>query len=111
MARKTINFAISLEPDYAQFSVTTPFPKTKLFEDAKKYGTLLRDFSKYNLWEPVFVPSGYKDKKQIEAMEKRAVQRFYFRPRYIYGRLKKIRTFSDFLRYLKGSRVLLGFIS
>lgn len=109
MAEKTIDFAISLEPDYVQFSVTTPFPKTKLYEDASRYGILLKDFSKYNLWEPIFIPYGYKDKKQIEAVEKRAVRRFYFRPKYIYGRLKKIRSLSDILRYIKGLRMAIGF--
>jgi len=110
MADKTIDFAISLEPDYAQFSITTPFPKTKLYEDAQKYGTLLTDFSRYNLWEPIFIPHGYKDKKEVEAMGKKAIRRFYFRLNYVYGRIRKIRSFSDVKRYLKGLRMAIGFV-
>lgn len=110
MAEKTIEFAISLEPDYAQFSITTPFPKTKLFEDAKRFGTLSGDFSKYNLWEPIFIPYGYKDRKEIEKMERKAVRKFYFRLKYIFGRIRKIRSFNDLFRYIKGLRMAIGFL-
>lgn len=110
MAKKTIDFAVSLDADYAQFSVTTPFPKTKLYDDAKKYGTLIEDFSKYNLWDPVFVPFGYKDKNQIKEIERIALRRFYLRPRYVWSRICKIRSLGDFLRYLKGLRMFIGFV-
>jgi magnesium-protoporphyrin IX monomethyl ester (oxidative) cyclase len=110
MAKKTIDFAISIDADYAQFSITTPFPETKLYEDAKKHGIVLNDFSKYNLWEPVFIPFGYKDKKEIEDIGKLAVRKFYFRPRYIIGRIKKIRSFSDFVRLMNGLSMAIGFV-
>jgi radical SAM superfamily enzyme YgiQ (UPF0313 family) len=48
MAHKTIDFAIELDPDYAQFSITTPYPGTELFEQAKQYGELSGDFSKFH---------------------------------------------------------------
>jgi len=110
MARKTIDFAISLEPDYAQFTITTPHPKTKLFQEAKKYGTLSADLSKYNHWEPVFVPYGYKNKEEIKKLHAEAFRRFYMRPKYFYGRLKKIKSLSDILRYLDGLKVIFGFL-
>ena len=109
MAKKTIDFAISLNSDYAQFSLTTLFPKTKFYEEAHKYGVIIKDFSRYNLWEPVFIPFGYKDKKQIEQIERMAMQRFYFRPRYIYGRLKKIKSFSGVWKLIKGLIMAIGF--
>lgn len=33
--RKTVEFARSLEPDIAEFSILTPFPGTQLFEKAR----------------------------------------------------------------------------
>ena len=111
MARKTIDFAKKLNPDYAQFCITTPYPGTKLFETVAKYGSLTKDFSEYNIWNAVFVPFGYKDREQIESMEKVAMKSFYLRPRYIWGRLKKINSFEDVKRYLKGFRFLIGFVS
>ena len=108
-AKETIDFAISLEPDYVQFCITTPFPQTRLFKDAGKYGKLINDFSKYNIWEPVFIPNGYKDREQIEAIAKQAFRRFYFRPKYIAGRVKKIKSITDIVRYFKGLKMALGF--
>lgn len=110
MAKKTIDFALSLDIDYAQFSITTPFPRTRLYEDAEKYGTVVKDFSKYNLWEPVFVPFGYKDKNQIDEIGKLAARRFYFRPAYVLSRLKNVRSFSDVFRLIKGLSMAIGFI-
>ncbi len=110
MAKKTIAFAKKLNPDYAQFCITTPYPGTKLFEEAPKYGILNKNFSEYNIWNAVFVPYGYKNKEEIEAMEKMAMKEFYLRPKYIWGRLKKINSWEDIKRYLKGFRFFLGFL-
>ncbi|GAH92785.1 unnamed protein product, partial [marine sediment metagenome] len=74
LAQKTIDFAKELNPEYAQFCITTPFPGTELYREAKKYGTLSKDFSEYNIWEPVFVPKGYKNREEIENMEKKAMR-------------------------------------
>ncbi|MFH0831791.1 MAG: radical SAM protein [archaeon] len=111
LARKTIEFAKKLNPDYAQFCITTPYPATALYENAKDYGTLTEDFSKFNIWEPVFIPKGYKNAEQIREIEKKAMREFYIRPEYILSRIRKINSLEDIIRYLKGLRFLLGFIS
>lgn len=111
LARKTIEFAKRLNPDYAQFCITTPYPATSLYENAEKYGTLIEDFSKFNIWEPVFVPKGYKNAEQIKEMEKKAMKEFYIRPAYIFSRIRKINSLEDIFRYIKGLRFLLGFVS
>ena len=110
LAQETINFAIELDPDYAQFSITTPYPGTRLWQDVEKFGTLNKDFSKYHLWEPVFVPFGYKNKEQIMEVEKKAFKQFYLRPKFIIKSLRKIRSIEDIKRYIKGLRFLLGFV-
>lgn len=110
LAQKTIDFAKELNPDYAQFSLTTPYPGTKLWEEAEKYGTLYKDFRDYQLWSPVFIPYGYKSKDEILQMEKKAVREFYFRLAFIFNCIRKIRSLEDIKRYLKGLRVLMGFV-
>ena len=40
-AQKTIDLALELDPESVQFSLMTPFPGTKMFEDAVAAGTLL----------------------------------------------------------------------
>lgn len=110
LAQKTIDFAIGLEPEYAQFSITTPYPKTELYDESERWGMLTKNFTKYNGWEAVFVPYGYKDENEILKTEKKAMKQFYLRPKFIYNKIKQIKSFDDFFRYLKGLRFLIGFI-
>ncbi|KKK98480.1 hypothetical protein LCGC14_2642310, partial [marine sediment metagenome] len=108
MAEETIKFAIELDPDYAQFSITTPYPGTSLYNDVEQYGNISKDYSKYSLWSPVFVPYGYKDSDEVARMEKRAIRKFYFRPKFIYNKFSKIRSFEDMKRYYKGLKMAIG---
>ena len=109
-ARKTIDFAIELEPDYAQFTLTTPFPGTELYNTSEKWGRMDKSYNKYNEWTPVFVPYGYKDANELTKVHKEAFRRFYFRPKYVLGRLKKLRSPLELKRYIVGLRMVLGFV-
>ncbi|MFH1721206.1 MAG: radical SAM protein [Candidatus Altiarchaeota archaeon] len=110
LGQKTIDFAKELNPEYAQFCITTPYPGTKLFDDAEKWGSKSIDYSKYNCWEPVFIPHGYQNKEQIAKLEKKANRDFYFRPKTIINLLLHLRSWEDVKRYFKGFRFLLGFM-
>ena len=109
-ARKTIAFAIELDPDYAQFSITTPYPGTELWNTYKKWGTLDKTFKDYHGWSPVFVPFGYKDRKELMEIHKEAFRRFYMRPKFILRSIAKIRSFNDIKRYLNGFKVVLDML-
>ncbi|MDO8646846.1 MAG: radical SAM protein [Candidatus Diapherotrites archaeon] len=108
LAEKTINFAIELDPDYAQFSITTPFPGTELYKTASKFGKLDENFENYNEWQPVFVPFGYKNAEEVVKMQKKAFKKFYIRPAYVLKRISKIRSPQDFFKNLKGLRMIIG---
>ena len=113
-AGEMIQFAIDLDPEYAQFSITTPYPGTKLYDEIKegKWGKLTtEDFSQYHMWNVVFLPEGYKDKEEVLAMERKAFRKFYLRPRYILKKIIAVRSFEDIRRYWKGLiLVLIGFV-
>ncbi len=110
LAKQTIEFAKTLDLDYAQFCIDTPFPGTELYATAEKWGTLKKEYDKFNIWTPVFVPFGYKDAKEIEAMERYAMRSFYLRPKYIAKRIIKIRSFWDIKRAVDGLKLVMGFI-
>jgi radical SAM superfamily enzyme YgiQ (UPF0313 family) len=107
---RTIRFALELEPDYAQFCLTTPYPGTRLYAEAEQFGRLSSTFSDYHGWEAVFVPYAYRDPEQLMAMERLAMFRFYFRPGYWLRTLRKLRTRHDLWRMLRGFRMALGFL-
>jgi len=98
----TINIAIEIKADYAQFQLLTPYPGTELWDTIEEYGEFTtRDFSKYTIWFPVFVPRGLTREK-LEEAHRLAYRRFYFRPQYIWQRLSRIRTWLDIKRNLIG---------
>jgi len=79
LAEQTIQDAIKLDPEYAQFSITTPYPGTALYDEIKegKWGKLTtEDFSEFQGWNAVFLPDGYKNKEEIINISKKAFRKF-----------------------------------
>jgi len=101
-AKKTVQFAIDLGLDFAQFTPPKVFPGTKLYDLCKQEGALLDDpddFYNTFVYDSVlvptlrfgFVPKAYHDKKTVAKILKFAYIRFYLRPGYIKGFLRKNR--------------------
>ncbi len=111
LAKKTIEQAIELDPEYAQFSITTPYPGTRLYREIKdgKWGKFTTtDFSEFQGWNVVFLPIGYRDKGEVWEMERKAFQKFYFRPSYIIKKALSIRSLEDLKRYIRGGVALVS---
>ena len=109
LARKTIDFAISLDLDYAIFSLTTPYPGTTLYEEFIKQGRAESklDWGKYTCHMPIYLPEGYENRKQLVQLHKEAYRRFYLRPKYFMRKLSKINSREDIRRYIRGIKFLL----
>lgn len=88
----TIKFALELDPDYAQWQKTTPYPGNELAKTCLENGELLTDdWSKFTSWnEVVYVPHG-RTKEEIVKTTKKAFRKFYLRPSYIIRRLNMLR--------------------
>ena len=86
--RQTIKFAKSLDIDYAEFSILTPYPGTPLFYLAEKSKSLLtRDWSKYTAIDPVMKIKGIAP-KQLKSYLRKAYLYFYLRPKFIWEWIK-----------------------
>lgn len=107
--KKTINYAIALNPDLVSFNITTPFPGTEMFYWAKENNLLLHEnWSGYNFAEPVINLPTISPEKLLDYYKK-AHRQFYLRPSYILKRLKKIKSIEDFKRNFKPFIGLLKF--
>lgn len=110
----TIDFAKKIDPLWAQFTITIPYPGTKMFNDLDKAGEIRTyDWTKYNTWsgwkggdEIPFVPKG-RTVEELVQLQKQALRKFYIRPRVIFRFLKTIQSFSDIKKYLLGFWVLM----
>lgn len=108
--KETINFAKKLDTDYASFNITNIFPGSPLYQEM-----LEKKLISKNIWEeftlnkaelPVYLPEGV-GRKELEKLLGSAFRSFYFRPKIIYRKLKKIKKFSDFLHHLKIAFIIL----
>lgn len=90
-AEQTIDFAIKVNPTFAQFPITTPFPGTRLYDLALKYGKLETDWENFTTWDKVVFISDGRTEKEIKDSVKKAYRKFYLRPAYM---LKRVRSIS-----------------
>ena len=113
--RKTIDFAIELDPNYAHISITTPFPATELYKMGLERKIFSRDF-----WRefashpsPEFVPAVWEESlssTELNQMLRFAYRRFYFRSNYIFKKLWEIRSWPELQRKVKAGTKLFYFL-
>lgn len=106
-ARKTIEFAKQLNPDYAFFNLACPLPGSEIFEEEVRKGNIDKrnanwdSFSFFHAGISTVEMSAIK-REDFVMLVKKAFREFYFRPGYILGRLRKIKSFRDIFQYLRG---------
>ena len=99
MTRQTIDFAKSLDLDFAKFAITVPFPGSQMFEDLRREGRLNRDdWENWTTFQPdpekmVFVPREVSPEYLIK-MQKQGLREFFLRPKMVYRHLVEIRTIN-----------------
>lgn len=102
----SIRFSLELPLDYALYSVLLPLSETDIYDYYRERGMgdywaeYTLDTSKDDLIE--FIDTGVTRAEASEyAVE--AYRRFFFRPRIIWKRLKKLRSFGEFRRLFAGA--------
>ena len=89
--KSTLKFALKLSPDYAQFSILTPYPGTDIYEEAKEKNLLLtRNFDDYTAGKPV-LKNLYLSPEEIMSFLRYCYLRFYLSPKFILGQIRKKR--------------------
>lgn len=89
---ETLRFAIELNPEIAIFNITTPYPGTQMFDEAKSHDLIMTyDWDDYDLSKPVMkLPHITQD--EISNLYHYCYKKYYFRPKYILMRLKRLFT-------------------
>lgn len=115
--RRTIGFARKLALDFAQFSITVPFPGTRLYGEYLKAG-----YGEVTTWEsfvyagtaaddmPLFT-SPELGKADLGSWQARAYREFYLRPAYLWQRLRRLKSWGDLKLNFRGLLMLAGSIN
>lgn len=104
---KTIEFALDLNPDLANFHAMTAFPGTELYENRERYGTVSQCLTDYTYQGSAFVPYTMR-REEIMQLRQLALKRFYSRPSFLLRRLCSLRTRSDIRAAYSGIRSLIA---
>ena len=112
--RQTIQFAKKLKLDFAQFSVTTPYPGTKLYElysDGRKGDIIPWESFVYGKTggrvTPVF-ESKLLRRGDLQYWITQAYKEFYLRPFYLWQRIRRTTSIGDLKVGIKGISMFLG---
>ncbi len=109
-ALQTIEFAVDLDPDIANFHAITPFPGTYLYDNVEKFGQLSDELSDFTYQGAAFVPYTMT-REQIINLRRIAFRKFYGRPSFILRKLLDLRTPHDFAVAFKSMKSLFGLMS
>lgn len=80
---KTVKFVHKLKPNYAIYSLATPYPGTRFYKEAFEKNLIkIKDWSKYTLITPILetIDCSLNDMRKIQT---KAFMKFYLRPHYI----------------------------
>lgn len=81
--KKTINFVKELNPSYAIFSLATPYPGTKFYQQTFEKDLIkVKDWSKYTLISPILETVDFS-LEELKKLQTTAFKKFYLRPVYI----------------------------
>jgi len=81
--KNTINFVKELNPSYAIFSLATPYPGTRFYQQTLEKDLIkVKDWSKYTLISPILetVDCSMEELRKLQAT---AFKKFYLRPMYL----------------------------
>jgi len=99
---QTIDFAIELDPDYAQFMYMVLLPGTEIYANAIKSGSI-NDFYLDFATRPMSIPyKAYWENplsyEEAQNLTKLACKRFYLRPAYMWKHLRKVSSTTELFR-------------
>jgi radical SAM superfamily enzyme YgiQ (UPF0313 family) len=110
----TLRLAREISPDYVHYSITIPYPRTAIYQEALETGIIKEDYwlefaknpspgFRVRYWEENFTAA------QLESLVKRAYRDFYLRPGYVARSIARVRSPGEFLRKARaGLGILLG---
>ena len=88
--KQSLDYVLKMNPEYAVFNITTPYPGTEMYRWAKEEGNLLsEDWDHYDLANFV-LRSPNLTPEEVKKQYKWMYRRFYLRPTFFLTKIKSI---------------------
>ena len=110
---RSLALAEEINPDLLHLTIFTPFPATRLYQEAMDSGRIQGDVWRQFALHPVsdFEPpvwDEYFTRPELQEIIVKAYKKFYLRPEYVWRWLLRIRSFAEFKRKFKAGLSVLG---
>ena len=105
---QTFQEALRLDVDYILFSVCTPFPYTEFNRRAKAAGWMIKE--EYEAIDPIkesFISYPHLPKERLDRIIRQLYRRYYFRPAYLWKRLRKLEGLRDLVNKARAALSIL----
>lgn len=104
---QTIEFACSIDLDYAVFVNLTPLPGSEVYQDLIDGKIKPAKFTKdrFNFKNVSFVPEGMTE-DQIRFLIQEGHHRFYLRPKLVWKKIRRMKSLLDLKKYINGFLLL-----
>lgn len=99
--KTTIKFALSMDTDYAGFSIAVPYPGTALYLEALSRGIIKNDYWREFALSPspnFRVPRVFEENLSLSKLVKLrnyAIRKYYTRPEYILKEIRKVKNLKE----------------
>lgn len=98
----TVRFAMSLDLDRANFNIATPYPRTEMFEQAKRDEGLhfvRTDWRDFKRWGNAVIRTDEVSADRLIELQRQIQMRFYLRPKIIERHLREFYAGNDSAYY------------
>ena len=104
----TVDLMLELPIDVVGVTHFTAYPGSPIYSSIAKYGAFDSDWNNVNTYDVGnFIPSGFTA-EQLKSLRRKALLKFYLRPRYVFSQLMAIRSFSEVFKLFIGFGKLLS---
>ena len=98
---QTIEFAMEIGCDYASFNMAVPRMGTELRTMVLEAGLIDSNFDCFDQsGSEIAMPTIHLSRDEVCNLKKKGIRKFYFRPSYIWCRIRKIKSFFQFKNQL-----------
>ncbi len=101
--RETIEFAVKLDPDNAQFAAAVPYPGTEMYEESLRKGYLRATTWEDYAAKDIVLETETLSRLDLEKARLEAYRRFYLRPRFILRTAGRLTSAREFRRVWRGT--------
>ena len=108
---RTVEYALKLDPDFANFYPAVPYPGTEMYEKCQRDGSLVSDDWAKMEYSYYLLRSGDLDEAVVMGAIRRATRRFFLRPSWMLkhaGDILKLAVSNRHLVWYAATRLLRG---